>query len=113
MHNKMETLLGMKGAYVDAIYYCPHHPDKGFAGKITELKCDCSCRKIKPRMLLQAAADYNIDFSRSWMVGDGEQDIQTGIAAGCRMAFIGDSSYPYGQTVTADSLLAFVNRCLE
>ena len=47
IHNKMETLLGNKGAYIDAIYYCPHHPDKGFEGERIEYKIECDCRKPK------------------------------------------------------------------
>ena len=84
IHDKMETLLGRDGAYIDAIYFCPHHPHKGYDGEIRELKIDCECRKPKPGMLLKAAADFNIDLSYSWMVGDGENDILAGKAAGCR-----------------------------
>lgn len=79
IHNKMETLLGKEGAYLDAIYYCPHHPHKGYDGERPELKIDCDCRKPKPGMLLKAASDFNIDLSQSWMVGDGENDIKAGI----------------------------------
>ena len=70
IHNKMETLLGLEGAYIDALYYCPHHPHKGYKGEIPELKYDCDCRKPKPGMLLKAAEDFNIDLSQSWMIGD-------------------------------------------
>lgn len=61
IHNKMQVLLGQEGSYVDEIYYCPHHPDKGFEGEIPELKYECHCRKPKPGLLLQAAAEFNID----------------------------------------------------
>lgn len=88
VHNKMETLLGENGAYVDGIYYCPHHPDKGFDGEIPELKFDCNCRKPKPGMLLKAAQDYNIDLSESWMIGDSKNDILAGKNAGCSTAFL-------------------------
>ncbi len=88
IHNKMETLLGQEGAYLDAIYYCPHHPDRGFAGEVSELKIDCDCRKPKPGLLLRAAEDFNIDLGVSWMVGDRESDIKAGIAAGCRTKII-------------------------
>lgn len=84
IHKKMETLLGAQRAYVDAIYFCPHHPDKGFPGEVPELKIDCDCRKPKPGMLLSAAKDFNIDLSSSWMLGDSDTDIQAGKAAGCR-----------------------------
>ena len=90
IHNKMETLLGQKGAYLDAIYYCPHHPDKGFEGERAEYKLECGCRKPKPGMLLAAAEEYNIDLSRSWIIGDGEADVRAGQAAGCHAAMIGN-----------------------
>lgn len=109
IHKKMETLLGQQGAYVDAVYFCPHHPNKGFAGEIPELKMDCECRKPKPGMLLKAAEDFHIDLSQSWMVGDGENDIKAGKAAGCRTALIGTDEKEYGQTVTERSLMTFVN----
>ena len=72
IHNKMETLLGEKGAYLDAIYYCPHHPDKGYQGENLSLKIDCECRKPKPGMLFKAAQDFNINLNLSWMVGDSK-----------------------------------------
>lgn len=110
IHNKMETLLGYEGAYVDAIYYCPHHPHKGYAGEIPELKFDCDCRKPKPGMLKKAAEDFNIDLSRSWMIGDGENDVKAGIAAGCKTALIGEGDF--GQTVTVASVAEFVEKLL-
>lgn len=58
IHNKMETLLGLEGAYLDGIYVCPHHPDQGFAGERPELKIVCECRKPKPGLLLQAAQRF-------------------------------------------------------
>jgi len=105
IHNKMETLLGYKGAYVDAIYYCPHHPHKGYAGEISELKFDCDCRKPKPGMLLQAAKDFNIDLSQSWMIGDGENDVKAGIAAGCKTVLVGSGEF--GQDLTVSSVSEF------
>ncbi len=83
IHNKLETLLGLEGAYLDAIYYCPHHPDKGFPGEIPELKIDCDCRKPKPGLLLKAACDFNIDLHQSWMIGDDDRDMEAGRRAGC------------------------------
>ena len=102
----METLLGAEGAYLDAIYYCPHHPHRGFEGEIPELKIDCDCRKPKPGLLLRAAADYNIDLSRSWMIGDSENDIRAGINAGCRTGLIGSGQF--GQDIAGESLLDIV-----
>jgi D-glycero-D-manno-heptose 1,7-bisphosphate phosphatase len=88
IHKKMETELGKEGAYIDDLFYCPHHPDRGFPGERLEFKIDCDCRKPKPGMLLKAAQKYNIDLSRSWMVGDDDRDIQAGINAGCKTALI-------------------------
>ena len=111
IHNKMETLLGQEGASLDAIYFCPHHPDKGFVGEVPELKIDCDCRKPKPGMLLKAAEDFNIDLSLSWMIGDGNHDIGAGKNAGCHTALIGNEDY--GQEMTVDSLLDFVNKIIR
>ncbi|MBE6960039.1 MAG: HAD-IIIA family hydrolase [Ruminococcaceae bacterium] len=83
IHNKLETLLGQEGAYVDAIYYCPHHPHKGYEGEVPELKIDCQCRKPNAGMLLKAAEDFHIDLTASYMVGDSESDVQCGINGGC------------------------------
>ena len=105
IHNKMETLLGLEGAYIDGLYYCPHHPHKGFEGEVPELKFDCECRKPKPGMLLKAAEDFNIDLSESWMVGDGENDIKAGENAGCKTCLIGKDEF--GQDMTVGSLLEF------
>lgn len=108
IHNKMETLLGQEGAYLDGIYFCPHHPDKGFEGEISELKIDCDCRKPKPGMLLKAAKDFNIDLSSSWMVGDGKNDIECGKNAGCHTALIGTEDF--GQEKTATNILDFTRK---
>lgn len=83
IHKKMETELGADGAFVEAIYYCPHHPDKGFPEEVPEYKIECSCRKPKPGMLLDAAERFNIDLSQSYMIGDSPRDIEAGQAAGC------------------------------
>lgn len=113
IHNKMETLLGEKGAYLDAIYYCPHHPDKGYQGENLSLKIDCECRKPKPGMLFKAAQDFNINLNLSWMVGDSKNDIQAGINAGCKTALIHNNFQFFGQTVTVSSLLTFVEQYLN
>ena len=84
IHDKMETELGKKGAFVDAIYICPHHKDKGFEGERLEYKFDCDCRKPKPGLLLQAAKEFNIDLSQSYMIGDSERDVMAGENAGMK-----------------------------
>jgi len=83
IHKKMETDLGKQGAYIDDLYYCPHHPEKGFLRERPEYKIDCDCRKPKPGMIINAAKKYNIDLSHSYMVGDNMRDVHAGIAAGC------------------------------
>ncbi len=108
IHNKMETILGKDGAYLDGIYFCPHHPDKGFKGEVKELKINCNCRKPNPGLLLQAASDFNINLEQSWMIGDGKNDIQAGKNAGCKTVLIGDDEF--GQDITVYSLLEFVNQ---
>jgi D-glycero-D-manno-heptose 1,7-bisphosphate phosphatase len=111
IHNKMETLLGMEGAYIDGLYYCPHHPHKGYDGEIAELKIDCDCRKPKPGMLLRAAKEFNIDLSSSWMVGDSESDILAGKNAGCKTALLQREKIQNDMAdITCDSLVEFVNR---
>lgn len=106
IHNKLETLLGQEGAYVDGIYYCPHHPHKGYEGEIPELKIDCQCRKPKPGLLYQAAKDFHIDLTASYMVGDGDNDVQCGINAGCTPVLLteGEAEVAHYRT-----LLDFVN----
>lgn len=111
IHNKMETLLGNDGAYLDAIYYCPHHPHKGYDGEIKDLKIECECRKPKPGMINKAALDFNIDLSESWMIGDGENDILSGKAAGCKTILIGNEDF--GQDFSVDSLLGAISLVLS
>jgi len=111
IHNKMETLLGAEGAYLDAIYYCPHHPHSGYEGEVSELKVDCECRKPKPGLLRKAAENFNIDLSLSWMIGDGENDIMAGKAAGCKTALIGE--YDFGQDMTVSSLKEWTDSFLK
>ena len=84
IHNKMETLLGKAGAYVDAIYYCPHHPHKGYEGEVKELKIDCDCRKPKTGLIDRAVLDYNIDLEHSYIIGDSTMDMKLAENAGIK-----------------------------
>ena len=113
IHNKMETLLGEEGAYLDGIYFCPHHPHKGYEGEVSELKIDCDCRKPKPGMLLKAAQDFNIDLGQSYMIGDGENDIKAGKAAGCKTVLLNTEGEEFGQDICAGSLKEFVDQCVR
>jgi D,D-heptose 1,7-bisphosphate phosphatase len=82
IHRKLETLLGHEGAYLDGIYYCPHHPGHDAADAEAESRRDCPCRKPKPGMIQQAVGELPIDLEASYLIGDRSVDIQTGINAG-------------------------------
>jgi len=82
---KMKKELTKTGSMIDAEYYCFHHPE----AKIEKYKKICNCRKPQPGMLMQATEDNDIDISKSWMIGDGINDIQAGLNAGCKTILIG------------------------
>lgn len=76
IHNKIETLLGNQRAWLDEIYFCPHHPDRGFQGEIKELKIKCECRKPDVGMLNRAISDYNINRGKCFFIGDSLRDLE-------------------------------------
>jgi D-glycero-D-manno-heptose 1,7-bisphosphate phosphatase len=80
IHQRLRDELGARGARVDAIYYCPFHPE-GIIEKYTRVS---EMRKPQPGMLLQAAGEMNIDLTQSWMIGDSAIDVEAGQRAGCR-----------------------------
>ena len=88
IHDKMETELGKEGAFLDGIYVCPHHKDKGFEGERPEYKFDCDCRKPKAGLFFQAARDFNIDLSQSIMIGDSDWDVEAGENAGLEKSIL-------------------------
>lgn len=88
IHNTLETLLGKEHAYIDAIYYCPHHPHSGYPEERKEYKIECDCRKPKPGMFLKASAEWNIDLSKSFMIGDRDSDIEAGNSAGVKKSIL-------------------------
>jgi D,D-heptose 1,7-bisphosphate phosphatase len=99
IHMKMETDLGRHGAYIDDLFYCPHHPDKGFEGERPEYKIECDCRKPKPGLIFKAATQYNIDLSQSYMVGDDMRDVNAGKNAGCIPVFLTNNKPNENSTV--------------
>lgn len=111
IHAHMDCLLGTEGGYLDDLFFCPHHPDKGFQGERVEYKIPCNCRKPNCGLLLQAAERYHIDLHKSWMVGDSETDVKAGCAAGCKTVSIGNSNW--GSDLSATSLLEAVNQILS
>ena len=118
IHKKMETLLGLDGAYIDDIYYCPHHPDKGFEGEIPELKIECDCRKPKTGMLEKAAREHNIDLSSSIMIGDSTLDIKMAENAGMQSILLKtgqkgeDGKYDVSPTLIAEDLNDAINKII-
>lgn len=76
IHKKLSTELGRKAAYLDGLYFCPHHPDSGYPEERPEYKIQCDCRKPAPGLVQQAAEDFPLDLSSSWVVGDRTADLQ-------------------------------------
>lgn len=81
IHEKMKNALAVEGAHVDGIYYCPHHPED-----------NCDCRKPKPKLVLQAARDFDVDLEHSFVIGDLQMDVDLGKAVGCKTILIGGPS---------------------
>ena len=77
IHTKMEHELALNGAHVDGIYYCPHHPDE-----------NCACRKPNTALFRRAAEEFDIDLSRSLVIGDTQMDIDAGKALGCKTILV-------------------------
>ena len=119
IHNKLKTLLGEKGAFVDDIFYCPHHPDKGFEGEVPELKFDCECRKPKTGMINEAVKKYNIDLSKSYMVGDSTMDLETARNAGVKSVLVdtgfagNDGKYDRNCDIEAKNLFDAVEKIIK
>ena len=84
LHDHLARSLERDAVRLDAIYACPHHPD----GVVPELAIQCACRKPAPGMLLQAAADHDIDLARSWFIGDILDDVEAGARAGTRTILV-------------------------
>ena len=119
IHNKLKTLLGEKGAFVDDIFYCPHHPDKGFEGEVPELKFDCDCRKPKTGMIDEAVDKYNIDLSKSYMVGDSTMDLELARNAGVKSVLVdtgfsgNDGKYDRSCDIEAKDLLDAIEKIIK
>ncbi|HZL86624.1 MAG TPA: HAD family hydrolase [Candidatus Krumholzibacteria bacterium] len=84
IHQELQALLAREGAFVDAIYYCPHHPTEGFG----RYRQSCSCRKPQSGSLQRAANELGLDLSQSYCVGDKESDLEAGHALGCRTILV-------------------------
>lgn len=84
VQKKILQLLHPNQIIINGFYYCPHHPQ----GKIKDYSVSCFCRKPQPGLLLRAAKDFNIDLSKSWMIGDILNDMEAGKRAGCKTVLI-------------------------
>lgn len=78
LHDHLRASLAASGIKLDAIYFCPHHPQ----GSVADLVVECGCRKPAPGMLLQAVRDFDLDLSNSVLIGDKLSDVQAGKRAG-------------------------------
>jgi D,D-heptose 1,7-bisphosphate phosphatase len=112
IHRRLEWELGKSGAFVDAIYICPHHPDRGFPGERSDLKVVCDCRKPATGLIKRACADLQIDIASSWLIGDQTRDIETARRAGLRSVLVqtgkagGDGGFAAAPNYVATDLSA-------
>ena len=97
IHNKLEFLISEKKAFLDRIYFCPHHPDRGFKGENLKFKIDCNCRKPKLGLFELAINELNIDKKKSWIIGDSYRDIEAGNRLGIKTIYL--SNEPLQKTI--------------
>ena len=119
IHGKIDNLLGRDKAFIDSWYYCPHHPDRGFAGEVPELKKTCNCRKPETGMVDQAFDEMPVLFRESWLIGDTTTDVLTAKRAGLRSILVRtgyagcDDKYPIRPDHIAPDLAAAVDFILD
>ena len=99
LHDHLRELLAKQGVSLDAIYFCPHHPQ----GNIEALAIECDCRKPSPGMLLQAAKDFNLNLSTCVLIGDKFSDVQAGKRAGVGRTVIVESGHKVEQAARLES----------
>jgi histidinol-phosphate phosphatase family protein len=111
IHGKLETVLGRTGAFLDRIYFCPHHPDSGFPGEVVSLKGTCACRKPATGMIEQARDELNLDLNKSWMIGDSTADMLAARKCGLRSVLVrtgeagADGKYPISPDYEFEDIL--------
>ena len=111
IHNHLEKELSREGAFLDGIFYCPHHPHKGFDGERADLKTECECRKPRTGMVLRATEALNLDLAGSWLIGDRTSDVETARNCGIHSVLLrtgiggSDQRYPAPPDYVFDSLL--------
>jgi D,D-heptose 1,7-bisphosphate phosphatase len=100
IHEELNARLAQEGAHLDGIYYCPHHPERGFTDEVQALKISCDCRKPATGMLDAACREFNIDRTQSFLIGDSTVDTETARRAGLNFRGVQtgygcqDSRYP-------------------
>jgi D-glycero-D-manno-heptose 1,7-bisphosphate phosphatase len=94
----LDRIVSAGGPRLDAVYYCPHHPE----ATLPEYRVACQCRKPRPGMLVQAAAEHSLDLKASFLVGDRMSDIAAGSAAGCRAVLVTCGRHDAPPIVTVD-----------
>ena len=82
LHDHLEYKLGKKNVFLNDIFYCPHHPERGFKKEIKKLKIKCGCRKPNIDLIIRAQSKYNIDLANSFFIGNNMVDILTAKNAG-------------------------------
>ena len=110
--DKIETLLGKSGVYIDGVYYCPHHPHSGFEGEVKSLKFDCDCRKPKIGLIQKAVSDFNLDLSKCYMVGDSDVDVLTGKNANIKTVRV-ETGVPSKEEITPDFIALTLEHAID
>ena len=114
IHDRLQTLIGEYGAYINRIYYCPHYPDRLIPGDRQDLKIVCDCRKPEPGLILRAAKEMNIDLNMSWMVGDMISDIEAAKMAGIRSILLTkQGSFDNQWSVSPDAKCLDLNEAVD
>jgi D,D-heptose 1,7-bisphosphate phosphatase len=119
IHARLDALLGVGHAYLDALYLCPHHPHHGYEGEVKELKIECTCRKPQTGMIDQACKELFISRHNSWFVGDATSDMEAGRRAGLRTMLVRtgyagrDGKFPVLPDYITPNLLSAINWILE
>ena len=119
VHASLRETLAAGGAKLDGIYYCPHHPTAGEP----PYRCDCDCRKPRPGLLRRAAAELDLDLTRSYVIGDRHGDLELAWKVGARAVLVKSGyglgeltyhapSWPRQPDLVAENLLEAVSRIL-
>jgi D,D-heptose 1,7-bisphosphate phosphatase len=119
IHARLDSEVAQHQAYFDRLFYCPHHPDAGFAGEVAALKQTCTCRKPAPGMLLSAAEELNVSLPESWLIGDSTADLGAAELSGVSSILVEtgsgglDDRYPFEPGFGACDFAAAVSFILD